>query len=97
MSRVIENDHLWNEDEVAYKLARNLQDEVDQNKAAFEGKEVKPVQLELDPEVFEFVKALDDEQLSDALKERGIEVNGRPTKELKMALAQAIQKSKNDG
>lgn len=96
MSRIIANDHLWDEDEVAYKEARNLHDEVEENKAEFgsAAKQSEPAQL--DNETFEFVKGLDADALKAELEKRKMPTDGE-VKDLKMALAQKIQSEKDAG
>ena len=91
MSRVIENDHLWDEFEVRYQLDRNRVAEVEENKAKF----AKDVVKQLDPEIFEFVKELDQAGLEEQLKKYEIETENHSVKELKMALAQKIQAEKD--
>jgi hypothetical protein len=88
MSRVIPNDHLWDEDERAYYLARPGGKElVEQNKRQFgdsapkasEKKAPEPEEdkkIELDPEVVKKVKALTDEQTRKALAEAGLDTSG---------------------
>ena len=91
MSRVIENDHLWDEFEVRYQLDRNRVAEVEENREKF----AKDVVKQLDPEIFEFVKELDQAGLEEQLKKYEIETENHSVKELKMALAQKIQAEKD--
>lgn len=91
MSRFIENDHLWDEFEVRYQLDRNRVAEVEENREKFAKDAVK----QLDSDVFEFVKELDEEGLKEQLQKYNIDPENHSVKELKMAVAQKIQAEKD--
>lgn len=86
MSRTIHNDHPWTDSEIAYQLSRGRTKEVKANQKDFP----RPAEIKLDPDVFKFVKELDQSGLEKELKNRGLAIQGRE-KDLKLALAQAIQ------
>lgn len=101
MSNTIENDHLWTDEEVEYKLARNAQDEVEANRKIYgpggerEGiddssPEPEETVLELDREVYEHVIGLTVEQLRDELKDNKADSKG-DEQELRAKLAQVLQ------
>lgn len=102
MSRVIENDHPWTDDEIAYHLDRGRTYEVEQNRLQFpKGTESPAVQAEsapklnLAPEIFEHVNSLDVSGLQSELSQNGLETRG-DEKELKVRLAAFLQKQKDD-
>lgn len=100
MSRVIENDHPFDEFEIQYLQDRNRDDEVKANKEKFDGvtesETEEPKEVSLTDETIEFIKALDEDQVKSALESRGMSTDGS-TKELKFALAQQIQSEKDAG
>lgn len=101
MSRVIENDHRWTDDEVAYQLSRSRDKLVEKNRLDFPGGEDEPEKpksggtLQLSPEVFEYVKGLDLAGLREQLIKRELSVDGSE-KEMRVRLAQHLQKEKDD-
>ena len=98
MGRVIANDHLWDDSEVAYQLARDRRKEVRRNREQFGSgaKAPKPASkkqedaTELDEDIYEYVLGLDDDGLREALQANGIAAKGS-RQELKSRLAQKLQ------
>lgn len=101
MSRQIANDHLWTDSEVQYMLDRNLRKEVEENRAAFAGKQPEPVapedhSVKLDQDIFEHVSGLDLDHLKATLRENSLDTTGDvPT--LKKRLAQHLQEVRDAG
>lgn len=96
MSRQILNDHPWTDDEIQYKLDRNLSEEIALNRQEFPpgsaSKEVAPEDhsLQLDQDIFEHVNGLDSDQLKSGLQKAELDKTGDvPT--LKKRLAQHLQ------
>jgi hypothetical protein len=99
MSRVIRNDHPWDQSEVQYHLDRGLVADVEQNQKDWppgsehvegEGNSDDGVVLELSQKVYEFVQGLDMDGLKGELRKAGIKPTGDET-ELKVKLAQHLQ------
>lgn len=96
MSRVIENDHPWTEDEVEYHLARGRFDDVEQNKQQFPPGSAQPITeedspgLELDKDIFEYVKNLGTEEVKSDLLKADLHPQGNDN-EMRVALAQHLQ------
>ncbi len=106
MSNTILNDHLWTDEEVAYKLSRSLNKEVEANRKLFgpggelEGQDLsapepEDVVLELDRDVYEHVIGLDIPGLQQDLKQHGLSSKGTEH-ELRSRLAQALQAKRDD-
>jgi len=107
MSRVIRNDHLWTDEEVAYKLARCLGHEVAANRKMFgpggprEGQAPEPeddeddgVTLSLDQDIYEHVLNLKVEDLKAELKQHNLSTRGNE-QELRSTLAQYLQDTRD--
>lgn len=96
MSRQIENDHLFTDEEVEYLKGRRRLYDIEQNAREFGGEnepeEQEPVQLS--EEIVEQVKALSDSEVEAALAEAGLSTEGSD-KEQKFALAQHLQREKD--
>ncbi|AVD99628.1 hypothetical protein HWB51_gp010 [Mycobacterium phage Cuke] len=102
MSRVIENDHPFTDDEIEYVLSRSGGASiVAANKRDFPQDESKSKSdkktgaVELDPEIVEFVKGLDSDGVDAKFKELGIECSATESKEKKLELAKALQAKKD--
>lgn len=101
MSRVIENDHPWTEDEIAYQLTRGRVKEVELNKKKFPpGSEVvEPEEdshvLELSQKVYEFVSSRTLPQLKAELKKAHISVDFSDEAEMRFALAEYLQEQED--
>lgn len=100
MSRQILNDHLWSDDEVAYQESRGRLKEIESNRQQFSGVNTEVAvedspKLQLDPDIFDSVKAMTVEQLQTALRGAGVNPVG-DEKQLKVALAQHLQ-AERDG
>ena len=103
MSRVILNDHPWDESEVQYMLDRNRREEVEQNRIQFPpgtsedvGPESEPKPPKLDPDIYQRVKALDADGVRKELKAADLQTDGSES-ELKVRLAQHLQGQRNAG
>lgn len=94
MSRIIENDHLFDADEVEYLTQRNQIKLIETNKAEFgsaaKGSDSK---IKLDSDTIEHVKGLSAEDTVKELEERGLSTDGE-LKDQKARLAVAIQEAK---
>jgi hypothetical protein len=98
MSKVIRNDHPWNEKEIAYLLSRGRTKEVAENAKQFppgsKPKTVEPeedsVVLELSQQVYEYVSSRTIPQLKSDLRKANLSTVGDET-ELRVALAQHLQ------
>lgn len=95
MSRVVKNDHYWDEEEVNYILARSGGKElVEQNRDQFSEGDVKPDDddgaVELSPEIFEHVKGLSVEDLQKELADNKLSVKGEEV-EMRVRLAEYLQ------
>jgi hypothetical protein len=101
MSRTILNDHPYSQDEIGYLQARGLFQDVENNLKQFPPnspvKDVSPDDdspVQLDQDIFEYVKGLSVEQVQAELKEKGLPITGEEN-QLKVALAQHLQKEKD--
>lgn len=100
MSRVINNDHPWSQDEKDYVLARSGGKElVDINEAEYPpGSESDATpdgeEIELSQEVYEHVKALSVEETQQELRDHNLSTKGDES-DLKVRLAQYLQEQKN--
>ena len=105
MSRSIQNDHPWDDSEIQYMLDRGRQKEVAKNKKDFPpGSKPKPkpvapqddsVELELSPEVYDFVNGLEVNDLQSELKKRDLSVKGDEI-DMKVRLAQYMQRERDE-
>lgn len=106
MSNVILNDHLWTDEEVAYKLARDAQDEVDANRRLYgpggerdgvddSAPEPEHTNLQLDKDIYEHVVGLSVADLQEELKANKLGSKGNE-QELRARLAQALQAKRDD-
>ena len=110
MSRVIVNDHLWDDDEIEYQHARNRYRDVALNKKLFgpggELEGLKPLQsreldddeddvLELDQDIYDHVLSLKVPALRSELKAHKVIPEG-DEKTLRVMLAQVLQGERDD-
>lgn len=94
MSRQIENDHPFTEDEIAYLLTRaGGASIVADNKRDFPAN--KPAIVELDADIVKRVKELDAEKVSEILAQRKVSVEGKEVKEQRLELARILQADRN--
>jgi hypothetical protein len=95
MSRVIRNDHPWDESEIQYQLDRGRLADIELNRNDFPPgsapkEEESGVVLELSQKVYEYVQSLDVDQLKNDLRKAGLKPTGDET-QLKVKLAQYLQ------
>ncbi len=95
MSRIITNDHLWDEDEVRYKIGLGLDSEVEQNKIDFKDKEPEEVSS-IDEDIFNYVKKLKSRELMKVLSAEGVWTGGED-RDKKRRLAIHLQKQRSHG
>ena len=93
MSRNIVGDHPFSDDEVEYLLARGRNYEVEQNRKDYPPKK-SSAPSQLDPEIFEKVKAMEPQEVLDAIADYGLDATGEP-KALKLRLAEYLQAQKD--
>jgi hypothetical protein len=93
MSRVILNDHPWSDEEIEYQKGRNRIKEIAKNQEMFP-RDKAPEKIDLDEDIVSKVKELSDEDLVNALSQRGLSTDGT-VKEQKFRLAEDVQKERN--
>lgn len=108
MSRIIQNDHPWSEDEIAYMRDRGREKDIEQNARDFppgsepedDNDEGEGVAVNVHPEIFERVNAMDTTELQSELRKAGLPARGEDV-EMKVRLANHLQeeleKSGNSG
>ncbi|AYN57961.1 hypothetical protein HWB90_gp011 [Mycobacterium phage Fowlmouth] len=100
MSRNIENDHPFTQDEIDYLLSRsggeaivkaNRRDFPEKTEASKDEGHKESHSAELDPDIVEFVKGLEKSAVDAELEKLGIETQATELKEKKLELAKALQ------
>lgn len=104
MSRVIENDHPWSEDEIQYKRDRGLEHEIASNAKEWppgtvvekppSEEDSTPV-LQLSQKVYDYVRGRNLTQLQSDLRKAKIEPTGDEP-ELRVKLAQHLQELEDE-
>jgi hypothetical protein len=101
MSRLIENDHRWDDDEIAYMESRGRLEDIKQNREQFaEGDEETDVtdqkekELKLDQDIFEQVKDATPAKVKTDLKKAGLQQGGTDS-ETRARLAQYLQNERD--
>jgi hypothetical protein len=100
MSRQIENDHPWDDEEIAYHEARGNHNDIKLNKQQFppgvdyEVSEDDSGALQLDQDIFDFVSGLSTEELKSELSKAEIHPQGADS-EMKAVLAQHLQEERD--
>lgn len=95
MSKVIKNDHLYTDDEVAYLQKRSRLLEIQRNREIFgpggrrEGEKPEEV-LELDQDIYDHVLELDEDEVRKELQDNSIRAIGEEH-EMKAILAKYLQ------
>ncbi|QGJ90055.1 ssDNA binding protein [Mycobacterium phage Indlulamithi] len=103
MSRRIENDHPWTDEEIQYQLDRGRQYAVDQNRKQFppnatQEKDATPDDEqtpEIDQELYLKVKNMEIDDVKAELKSAGLPVTGE-LKELKLRLFEHLSGQKSE-
>lgn len=107
MSRIIKNDHPWDEDEIAYMRDRGREKEIAKNATDFppgseplEDDDDEGVEVNVHPDIFHKVNSMDTTELQSELKKANLSARGEDV-ELKVRLANHLQeeleKSGNSG
>lgn len=98
MSRIIRNDHPWDESEIQYMLDRNRDKDVEKNRTQFppgstpsdDDVDEDGPEVHVHPDVFNFVNPLNIEELQSELKKHNLSARGEEV-ELKVRLANYLQ------